>query len=247
MRCATASSMPTCIRETCSSTMPDSWSRSISASWAGSGCWSAASLRKFSTASSPATTCASPRCISRPATCRHITRSQNFAQAIRAIGEPIHNRTAQEISMAKLLTLLFEVTGTVRHADAPRVAVAAEDHGGGRGRRARLRSQARHLDHGGAGGARMDRAQSRTGRPYRRRGRAARATSARSSPACPAIAARSVALLERSEAITRNGLLLAPETVEAIGRARRPAEPLADRRHLGHRHCAWRPRCWILR
>ncbi len=34
-----------------------------------------------------------------------------FAQAIRAIGEPIHNRTAEDISMAKLLTLLFEVTG----------------------------------------------------------------------------------------------------------------------------------------
>src|SRR5437868_6034128 len=34
----------------------------------------------------------------------------NFAQALRAIGEPIHNRTAQEISMARLLTLLFEVT-----------------------------------------------------------------------------------------------------------------------------------------
>ena len=36
---------------------------------------------------------------------------ESFAQAIRAIGEPIHNRTAEEISMAKLLTLLFEVTG----------------------------------------------------------------------------------------------------------------------------------------
>ena len=36
---------------------------------------------------------------------------ESFAQAIRAIGEPIHNRTAAEISMAKLLTLLFEVTG----------------------------------------------------------------------------------------------------------------------------------------
>ncbi len=34
-----------------------------------------------------------------------------FAQAIRAIGEPIHSRTAEDISMAKLLTLLFEVTG----------------------------------------------------------------------------------------------------------------------------------------
>lgn len=34
----------------------------------------------------------------------------DFAQAIRAIGEPIHNRPADEISMARLLTLLFEVT-----------------------------------------------------------------------------------------------------------------------------------------
>jgi ubiquinone biosynthesis protein len=36
---------------------------------------------------------------------------ESFAQAIRAIGEPIHKRTAEDISMAKLLTLLFEVTG----------------------------------------------------------------------------------------------------------------------------------------
>jgi len=36
---------------------------------------------------------------------------ESFAQAIRAIGEPIHNRTAEDISMAKLLTLLFEITG----------------------------------------------------------------------------------------------------------------------------------------
>jgi ubiquinone biosynthesis protein len=35
---------------------------------------------------------------------------EDFAQAIRAIGEPIHDRPASEISMAKLLTLLFEVT-----------------------------------------------------------------------------------------------------------------------------------------
>jgi ubiquinone biosynthesis protein len=34
----------------------------------------------------------------------------DFAQALRAIGEPIHDRRADEISMAKLLTLLFEVT-----------------------------------------------------------------------------------------------------------------------------------------
>jgi ubiquinone biosynthesis protein len=35
---------------------------------------------------------------------------ENFALALRAIGEPIHSRTADQISMAKLLTLLFEIT-----------------------------------------------------------------------------------------------------------------------------------------
>ena len=37
-------------------------------------------------------------------------RVEDFAQAIRAVGEPIHARTADQISMAKLLTLLFEIT-----------------------------------------------------------------------------------------------------------------------------------------
>ncbi len=40
----------------------------------------------------------------------HIHKVEDFAQAIRAIGEPIHSRTADQISMAKLLTLLFEIT-----------------------------------------------------------------------------------------------------------------------------------------
>ena len=34
----------------------------------------------------------------------------DFAQAIRAIGEPIHGQSASSISMARLLTLLFEIT-----------------------------------------------------------------------------------------------------------------------------------------
>jgi ubiquinone biosynthesis protein len=39
-----------------------------------------------------------------------VHRVEDFAQAIRAIGEPIRTRTSDQISMAKLLTLLFEVT-----------------------------------------------------------------------------------------------------------------------------------------
>ena len=35
---------------------------------------------------------------------------EDFAQALRAIGEPIHGQKASEISMARLLMLLFEVT-----------------------------------------------------------------------------------------------------------------------------------------
>jgi ubiquinone biosynthesis protein len=43
----------------------------------------------------------------------------SFAQAIRAIGEPIHGQPAETISMAKLLTLLFEVTELFDMATRP--------------------------------------------------------------------------------------------------------------------------------
>jgi ubiquinone biosynthesis protein len=39
-----------------------------------------------------------------------IHSAEDFAQALRAIGEPIHGHRASDISMAKLLGLLFEVT-----------------------------------------------------------------------------------------------------------------------------------------
>jgi ubiquinone biosynthesis protein len=39
-----------------------------------------------------------------------IHSAEDFAQALRAIGEPIHGHRASEISMARLLGLLFEVT-----------------------------------------------------------------------------------------------------------------------------------------
>ncbi len=71
---------------------------------------------------------------------------EDFAQAIRAIGEPIHNRTAEDISMAKLLDAAVRGDRPVRHAHAAGIAAAAEDHGGGRRRGALARSQARHVD-----------------------------------------------------------------------------------------------------
>ncbi|HUR43807.1 MAG TPA: ubiquinone biosynthesis protein UbiB, partial [Aestuariivirga sp.] len=44
-----------------------------------------------------------------------------FAQALRAIGEPIMDRPAQEISMARLLTQLFEVTGQFNMVTQPQL------------------------------------------------------------------------------------------------------------------------------
>ena len=45
----------------------------------------------------------------------------NFAQALRAIGEPIMDKPAAEISMARLLTQLFEVTGQFDMATQPQL------------------------------------------------------------------------------------------------------------------------------
>ncbi|MBN9070618.1 MAG: 2-polyprenylphenol 6-hydroxylase [Rhizobiales bacterium] len=56
----------------------------------------------------------------------YVPREQNvasFAQAIRAIGEPIHGQPAETISMAKLLTLLFEVTELFDMATRPELVL----------------------------------------------------------------------------------------------------------------------------
>ena len=91
--------------------MPASWSRSTSASWAGSAPkerrFLAEILLGFITRNYRRT--AEVHFEAGYVPPHHSVAS--FAQAIRAIGEPIHNRTAEEISMARLFMLLFEVTG----------------------------------------------------------------------------------------------------------------------------------------
>ena len=49
--------------------------------------------------------------------------AEDFAQALRAIGEPIHGHRASEISMAKLLGLLFEVTELFDMATRPELVL----------------------------------------------------------------------------------------------------------------------------
>ena len=60
-----------------------------------------------------------------------------FAQALRAIGEPIHGRPAERDFHGPAARPAVPIHRTVRHADAARAAAPAEDHGGGRRRGAR--------------------------------------------------------------------------------------------------------------
>ena len=160
---------------------------------------------------------------------------ESFAQAIRAIGEPIHNRTADDISMAKLLTLLFEVTGLFDMRTRPELLLLQKTMVVVEGVARSLDPQARHVEDRRAGGARMDRAPSRAGRPDRGRGATAPARSAASSAACRRCSTRGAALVEQLDAITRDGLVLAPETVAAIGRAEARRNRWTDHRALGDR------------
>ena len=142
---------------------------------------------------------------------------EGFAQAIRAIGEPIHNRTADDISMAKLLMLLFEVTGLFDMRTRPELLLLQKTMVVVEGVARSLDPQTRHVDGVGAGGARMDRAPSRPGRPDR--GRCGRHRGRNFLGGVPALMSRGAALVEQLDAITRDGLQLAPETVAAIGAA----------------------------
>jgi len=143
---------------------------------------------------------------------------ESFAQAIRAIGEPIHNRTAEDISMAKLLMLLFEVTGLFDMRTRPELLLLQKTmvvvEGVGRSLDPKLDMWKvaepvvrewieRHL---GAAGALEGAAEGtlELGRFF---------------GSVPALLVRGAALVEQLDIITRNGLVLAPKTVEAIGQA----------------------------
>ena len=157
---------------------------------------------------------------------------ESFAQAIRAIGEPIHNRTAEDISMAKLLTLLFEVTGLFDMRTRPELLLLQKTM-------VVVEGVARSLDpkldmwtHGRAGGARMDDAQSRPGRQARRR----RAGRRRNRPfhrqrAGPADARRPHARSARRDHPRRPRAVAANRRRDRQGRS--APQPLVDRRRCG--------------
>ncbi len=143
---------------------------------------------------------------------------ESFAQAIRAIGEPIHNRTAEEISMAKLLMLLFEVTGLFDMRTRPellllqKTMVVVEGVGRTLDPKLDMWSTAepvvrewmeRHLGPAGRIEGAADGAME----------------IGRFLSGVPGLLSRGAALMEQLDAATRNGIVLAPETVAAIGRA----------------------------
>ncbi len=143
---------------------------------------------------------------------------ENFAQAIRAIGEPIHNRTAEEISMAKLLMLLFEVTGLFEMRTRPELLLLQKTmvvvEGVARSLDPKLDMWAvaepvvrdwieRHLGPIGALENAADGARE-VGRFFGE---------------VPSLLRRGALLVEQLDVITRNGLVLAPETVSALAKA----------------------------
>ncbi|HEY1153794.1 MAG TPA: 2-polyprenylphenol 6-hydroxylase [Pseudolabrys sp.] len=144
---------------------------------------------------------------------------ENFAQAIRAIGEPIHNRTAEEISMAKLLTLLLEVTGLFDMQTRPELILLQKTM-------VVVEGVARSFDPKldiwtVADPVVREWIERNLGPIGKIQGAMAGAGElGKALSGLPAIASRSVAVLEQLEGMVRNGVVLSPETIAAIGRVR---------------------------
>jgi ubiquinone biosynthesis protein len=143
---------------------------------------------------------------------------ESFAQAIRAIGEPIHNRTAEDISMAKLLMLLFEVTGLFDMRTRPELLLLQKTMVVVEGV---ARSLDPHLDMWAVADPVVREWIERHLGPVGKLEDAAAGAGevGRFLAQVPGLLTRSATLLDQFDDITRNGLVLAPETIAAIGRA----------------------------
>ncbi|MBX6426071.1 MAG: 2-polyprenylphenol 6-hydroxylase [Variibacter sp.] len=143
---------------------------------------------------------------------------ESFAQAIRAIGEPIHNRTAEEISMARLLGLLFEVTGLFDMRTRPELLLLQKTMVVVEGV---ARSLHPKLDMWKTAEPVVSEWVNRHLGPVGRIRNAADGASelGRFLGNFPALLGRTAEVVDQLDAITRDGLVLAPETVRAIGHA----------------------------
>jgi ubiquinone biosynthesis protein len=143
---------------------------------------------------------------------------ENFAQAIRAIGEPIHNRTAEEISMARLLTLLLEVTGLFDMRTRPELILLQKTMVVVEGV---ARSFDPKLDIWSTADPVVREWIERNLGPLGRLQSAASGAGdlARVLSHLPAIAGRAVTVLEQLETMTRDGVRLSPDTIAAMSRS----------------------------
>ena len=140
---------------------------------------------------------------------------EDFAQAIRAIGEPIHNRTAEDISMARLLALLFEVTGLFDMRTRPELLLLQKTM-------VVVEGVARSLD------PKLD--MWRTAEPVvrewmeRHLGTAGKLESAALGAAelgrfvgnAPGLLSRGARVLDQLDEMTRDGLVLSPQTIAEL-------------------------------
>jgi len=143
---------------------------------------------------------------------------ESFAQALRAIGEPIHNRPAAEISMAKLLTLLFEITGLFDMRTRPELLLLQKTM-------VVVEGVARSLDPAldmwaTAEPVVRDWVERHLGPAGRIEGAAEGAAEVgRFLGSVPGLLSRGARIADQLDTATRDGLVLSPDTVQAIGAA----------------------------
>jgi ubiquinone biosynthesis protein len=143
---------------------------------------------------------------------------EDFAQALRAIGEPIHGQPASDISMANLLTLLFEVTELFDMQTRPELLMLQKTM-------VVVEGVARSLDPefdmwATSEPVVRDWIQRNLG-PVGKIEEAATGLSdvARAVTRLPVMLQHGARIAQQMSDATRDGLTLSPETVEAIGRA----------------------------
>ncbi|MCG5234967.1 2-polyprenylphenol 6-hydroxylase [Xanthobacter oligotrophicus] len=142
----------------------------------------------------------------------------DFALAIRAIGEPIHSRTADQISMARLLALLLEVTALFDMQTRPELLLLQKTM-------VVVEGVARSLD------PQLD--MWKTARPVvedwiagnlgpvgqLQRAGGGLSEMAHFATTLPGLLTRTARVMEQLDVATRDGLSLSPASLEGIGRA----------------------------
>lgn len=143
---------------------------------------------------------------------------EDFAQALRAIGEPIHGQAASDISMARLLTLLFEITEIFDMRTRPELLMLQKTMVVVEGV---ARSLDPKFDMWRASEPVVGEWIERNLGPVGKIEEAASGVGAfgRAAARVPALIDNAAKLAGRLRAATEEGITLSPETVEAIGRA----------------------------